>query len=171
MRVQDDMKLPSVPSLGLPLPLDEDDLSLQDDDLLAEEAEAPASSALQETAGLPPAEHPAEASCAAELMAPRTDSSFAPKANAPAAQVSCCLRVLTPFPSRPGAMSPCTLLCKPCKPRQPPTRKSAYLPRLRWGTRSSDPPSSSRAMQASSVAVQLDCYCQICRCVKTEHIM
>ena len=102
------MKLPSLPSLGLPLPLDEDGLSLEDDDLLAEEAEAPASPALQGTPGLPPAERPVQTSCAAAAPAPRTDNSTAPMPKAPAAQVSSCLPVLMPFPSRPGVMSPCT---------------------------------------------------------------
>ena len=87
------MKLPSLPSLGLQLPLEEDDLSLEDDDLLAEEAEAPASPALQEAAGLPPAEHPSKGACAAATPAPATSNSAAPKPETLAAQVSSCLPI------------------------------------------------------------------------------
>ena len=88
MRAQDGMKLPSLPSLGLSLPPDEDVLSLEDDDLLAEEAEAPGSPALQGAAGLPPAEPPAKASCAAAAPAPHTSNGAAPELAVPAAQVS-----------------------------------------------------------------------------------
>ncbi|CAK0732231.1 hypothetical protein CVIRNUC_000102 [Coccomyxa viridis] len=84
---QDGMKLPSLPSLGLQLPLDEDDLSLEDGDLLAEEPKAPAPPALQGAAGLPPAEPLAKASCAAAVPAPRTSNSAAPKPETLAAQV------------------------------------------------------------------------------------
>ena len=108
MHAQDDMKLPSLPSLGLPLPLDEDDLPLEDDDLLAEEAEAPASPGLQGPMGLPPVEHPAQTSCAAAEPAPCASISAMPEPEAPAAQVdsilSACHRAI---PSHSGLISLC----------------------------------------------------------------
>ncbi len=119
MRAQDGMKLPSLPSLGLQLPLDEDDLSLEDGDLLAEEAKAPAPPALQGAAGLPPAEPLAKASCAAAAPAPRTSNSAAPKPETLAAQVSSCLLIFKLEPSHRSTQGSCLPVSLSTSPKKP----------------------------------------------------
>lgn len=99
------MKLPSLPSLGLSLPPDDDDLSLdedddlplKEDDILAE-AEVPGPPALQGMAALLPAEPLTNLPSAAAASALFTgNSAVAPEPESPATQVLSCLLVLNPI--------------------------------------------------------------------------